>query len=45
MKLTYDEIDKSIDNLWSALFATGYLTYEGENDRNVCRLKIPNKEV
>lgn len=45
LELTYDEIDKSIDNLWSVLFATGYLTYEGESERNVYRLKIPNKEV
>ena len=26
MELTYDEIDNHIDNLWSVLFTTGYLT-------------------
>ena len=28
LELTYDEIDNSIDNLWSVLFMTGYLTQE-----------------
>ena len=27
LELTYDEIDNTIDNLWSVLFATGYLTH------------------
>ena len=27
LDLTYDEIDNSIDNLWSVLFTTGYLTH------------------
>ena len=26
LELTYDEIDNSIDNIWSVLFTTGYLT-------------------
>ena len=29
MDLTYDEIDNTIDNVWSVLFTTGYLTQEG----------------
>lgn len=29
LDLTYDEIDNSIDNLWSVLFTTGYLTQTG----------------
>ena len=45
LDLTYDEIDQSIDNLWSVLFTTGYLTQEGRAERGNYRLKIPNKEV
>lgn len=45
MELTYDEIDNSIDNLWSILFTTGYLTQQGKSERGVYRLVIPNKET
>ena len=45
MELTYDEIDNSIENLWSILFTTGYLTQKGKSERDVYRLVIPNKEV
>lgn len=45
LELTYDEIDKSIDNLWSVLFTTGYLTQQGKAERGAYRLKIPNEEV
>ena len=45
LELTYDEIDDSIDNLWSVLFTTGYLTYDGETDDGKLRLIIPNHEV
>ena len=45
LELTYDEIDNSIDNLWSVLFATGYLTYCGINDEGAYKLIIPNREV
>ena len=45
MELTYEEIDRSIDNLWSVLFTTGYLTLEGEPEYGICRLRIPNEEV
>ena len=31
-ELTYDEIDKSIANLWSVLFTTDYLTKQGVTD-------------
>lgn len=44
-ELTYDEIDKSIDNLWSALFTTGYLTQVGINKDGYFKLKIPNEEI
>lgn len=45
LDLTYDEIDSSIDNLWSVLFTTGYLTYTGIGEDGTYRLLIPNKEV
>ncbi len=45
LELTYDEIDTSIDNLWSVLFTTGYLTQVGCVERGVYKLCIPNKEV
>lgn len=32
LELTYDEIDNSIDNLWSVLFTTGYLTQLGTTE-------------
>lgn len=45
LELTYDEIDNSIDNLWSVLFTTGYLTQAGMTDQGAYKLIIPNKEV
>ncbi len=45
LELTYDEVDKSINNLWSVLFTTGYLTQAEELDYDRYRLKIPNEEV
>lgn len=45
LELTYDEIDSSIDNLWSVLFTTGYLTQAGKPERGVYQLKIPNEEI
>ena len=44
-ELTYDEIDKSIANLWSVLFTTGYLTKHGMTDDGKVRLSIPNREI
>ena len=44
-ELTYDEIDKSIENLWSVLFTTGYLTHKGRTESGKYRLVIPNREV
>ena len=44
-ELTYDEIDKSISNLWSVLFTTGYLTKQGVTDDGKVRLSIPNREI
>ena len=45
LDLTYDEIDHRIDNLWSVLFTTGYLTQDGMSENGVYKLKIPNEEV
>ena len=45
LDLTYDEIDNSIDNLWSVLFTTGYLTMTDRAVGGVYKLVIPNREV
>jgi hypothetical protein len=45
LDLTYDEIDKSIDNIWSVLFTTGYLTQADMTEQGAYKLVIPNKEV
>ncbi|MCD8019780.1 MAG: ATP-binding protein [Clostridiales bacterium] len=45
MELTYKDIGASIDNLWSVLFTTGYLTQRGRNEDGTYKLAIPNKEV
>lgn len=45
LDLTYDEIDNSIDNLWSVLFTTGYLTQTGLTKDGAYKLVIPNREV
>lgn len=44
-ELTYDEIDKSIENLWSVLFTTGYLTHKGRTESGKYHLVIPNREI
>ena len=45
LDLTYPELDSSIDNLWSVLFTTGYLTQKGRAGNGVYKLVIPNREV
>ena len=45
LELTYDEIDNSIENLWSVLFTTGYLTQAGMTEEGAYKLVIPNREV
>ena len=45
LELTYGELDKSIDNLWSVLFTTGYLTQMGKTENGRYKLAIPNREV
>ena len=44
-ELTYKELYSSIDNLWSTLFMTGYLTQRGKPSGNRYNLVIPNREI
>lgn len=44
-ELTYSELDTTIDNLWSVLFTTGYLTQNGNPEEDVYDLVIPNLEI
>lgn len=44
-ELTYNELDSSIDNLWSVLFSAGYLTTKGNAYEDEIELVIPNKEI
>lgn len=44
-ELTYPEMYKTIDNIWSLLFTTGYLTQRGKADGRKLKLAIPNLEI
>lgn len=44
-ELTYKDMYDSIDNIWSVLFTTGYLTQRGKQEGNSFRLAIPNMEI
>lgn len=44
-ELTYRDLDSDIDNLWSLLFTTGYLTQNGEDEEGISTLVIPNREI
>ena len=44
-ELTYRELYSTIDNLWSTLFMTGYLTQRGTPDGTLYNLAVPNREV
>ena len=44
-ELTYKDMDDSIENVWSILLATGYLTQRGRFSNRQFELAIPNKEV
>ena len=44
-ELTYQDMYDSIDNLWSVLYITGYLTYTGERSGDRYQLVIPNREI
>lgn len=44
-ELTYRDIDESIDNVWSVLYTTGYLTMESKTDDGEYELVIPNRGI
>ncbi len=44
-ELTYQDMYANIENIWSVLFMTGYLTYRGKTQNNRFRLAIPNLEI
>ena len=44
-ELTYVEVYQSIDNIWSLLFTTGYLTQRGKAEGRQMKLAIPNLEI
>jgi len=44
-ELTYPELDRSIENLWSVLFTTGYLTQKNCGEEGRMELVIPNREI
>jgi hypothetical protein len=44
-ELTYRELYDSIENIWSVLFTTGYLTQRGKLDGKKLNLAIPNTEI
>ena len=43
--ITYKELYSNIDNLWSTLFMTGYLTQRGKEMDGRYHLAIPNREI
>ena len=43
--LTYNRLYDSMENIWSVLFATGYLTQRGSSDGRRYKLAIPNQEI
>ena len=44
-ELTYQDMYTSVENMWSVLFTTGYLTKHGPADGRTIRLAIPNREI
>lgn len=44
-ELTYEDMYQTVDNIWSVLFTTGYLTQRGRSEGNIFRLAIPNREI
>lgn len=45
LELTYNELDSTIENLWSVLFATGYFTQQGKPQGRTYSLIIPNESI
>ena len=44
-ELTYREVEESIDNIWSVLYSTGYLTCRRRIPGKKMELALPNREV
>ena len=44
-ELTYPEVYQTVDNIWSLLFTTGYLTQRGKAEGRQMKLAIPNLEI
>lgn len=44
-ELTYRDVEESIDNIWSILYSTGYLTQRGRLPGKQKKLALPNREV
>ena len=44
-ELTYRDIESTIDNIWSVLYSTGYLTSKGRLPSKQMKLALPNREV
>ena len=44
-ELTYQDLYKTIDNIWSVLYCTGYLTSAGKTSDTDFQLRIPNREI
>lgn len=44
-ELTYPEVEDSIDNVWSVLYSTGYLTCRRRRPEKKMELALPNWEV
>lgn len=44
-ELTYEDMYQTVDNIWSVLLTTGYLTQRGRSEGNIFRLAIPNREI
>ena len=44
-ELTYKEMYDSVENMWSVLYTTGYLTKRGKAKGDIFNLVIPNMEI
>lgn len=44
-ELTYRDVEDSIDNVWSVLYSTGYLTLKERLNGKQVKLALPNREV
>ena len=44
-EITYRDLYKKTDNIWSVLFSTGYLTFTDRESNDTFSLRIPNREI